>query len=59
MCRPKASGGLGFHHARDVNLAFLSKLGWGLIHTRDELWVQVLRSRDKCGDDLIPHIHYG
>ena len=57
MCQLKLVGGLGLRQARNVNLAFLSKLGWNLIHRRDELWVQALRSCYKCGSDLIPRMH--
>ena len=56
ICQEKKIGGLGLRHARNVNLSFMSKLGWGLIHKRDELWVQVLRSRYNCGADLIPRV---
>ena len=56
VCQPKSAGGLGLRPARVVNSTFLSKLGWGLIHKRDELWVQVLRSKYKCGTDLIPQV---
>ena len=56
ICQPKSVGGLGLRLAQAVNSAFLSKLGWGLIHKRDELWVQVLRSKYKCGTDLIPQV---
>ena len=59
VCHQKTSSGLGLRYAKDVNLAFLSTLGWGLIHNHDELWVQVLRNHCKCGDDLIPRIYYG
>ena len=52
VCRDKNAGGLGLQYARHLNLAFMSKLGWGLIHKRDELWVQVLRSRYRYGTDL-------
>ena len=48
------SGGFGLRHARNINLAFTSKLGWGLIHKRDELWVQVIPSRYNREMDLIP-----
>ena len=56
VCQDKELGGLGLRHARDTNLAFMSKLGWGLIHKWDELWVQVLKSRYKCRFDLIHHL---
>ena len=42
VCKPNKVGGLGHWHAKDSNLTFLSKLGWGLIHHKDELWVKVL-----------------
>ena len=45
VCQNKQLGGLSLRHARNVNLAFMRKLGSGLIHKRDELWVQVLQSR--------------
>ena len=56
VCRPKRIGGLGLQHAKYSNLAFMAKLGWGLVHQRDELWVKVLRSKYGCGEDLIPSI---
>lgn len=61
VCRPKYAGGLGLRHAKYSNLAsssssFLSKLGWGLIHNKDELQVKVLRSRNVCGEDLLPSV---
>ena len=56
ICRPKGASGLGLRHAKLSNLAFLAKLGWGLVHNREELWVQVLRNRYGCGDYLIPNV---
>ena len=43
---------------QEYELAFMSKPGWGLIHERDELWVQVLCSRYNCGSDLILHMNF-
>lgn len=47
-------GGLGIRHAKYSIFAFMSKLGWGLIHNHDKLWVKVLRSKYQCGGDLNP-----
>ena len=55
ICQNKKIGGLGLHHIRNVNLAFMSKLGWGFIN-KDKLWVHVLRSRYNCGFYLIPRV---
>ena len=48
---------MGLRHARDVNLAFMSKLGWRLIHSRDDLWVNVLISHRHCGSNLLPRVN--
>ena len=56
VCKPKKAGGLGLRYAKDSNIALLSKLGWSLIHNRDELWVKILRSRYGCGNDLLPSV---
>ena len=32
------------------------KLGWRLINEKDSLWVRVLRSKYKCGADLMPTV---
>ena len=53
MCHPKGAEGLGLRHAKTSNLAFMSKLGWGLIYNRDDLWVKVLRGKYSCGSNLI------
>ncbi|XP_054778184.1 uncharacterized protein LOC129286191 [Prosopis cineraria] len=33
------------------------KLGWSLVKKKDEFWVRVIRSKYKCGDDLILKIY--
>ena len=35
LYRPKKSGGLGLRHSRDVNVAFMMKISWGLVQQRD------------------------
>ena len=56
ICKPKTAGGLSLRYTKDSNLAFMTKLGWNLVQNRDELWVKVLRSKYKCGSDLIPSV---
>lgn len=34
----------------------MMKLGWGLLNNRDALWARVLRSKYKCGVDLLPTV---
>lgn len=48
----KAADGLGIRHLRESNRAFMMKNAWSLTNQRDELWVEVLRSKYKCGGDL-------
>ncbi|RYR01851.1 hypothetical protein Ahy_B06g080712 [Arachis hypogaea] len=31
-------------------------VGWGLVEKRDSLWVKVLRTKYKCGNDIMPDI---
>ncbi|KAF7841372.1 ribonuclease H [Senna tora] len=56
VCKPKGSGGLGVRHMRFQNAAFMTKLGWRLVNQRDDLWVRVLRSKYRCGDDILPDV---
>jgi hypothetical protein len=45
FCIPKALGGLGLRKMKDVNLAFLAKLGWKLLTGADSLWVSQLSGK--------------
>ncbi|XP_043719471.1 uncharacterized protein LOC122667252 [Telopea speciosissima] len=45
MCRPKASGGLGFRKSEHHNQALLLKLGWRLITEPTSLWAKVLKAK--------------
>lgn len=56
VCRPKKWGGLGLRTARSINQASLIKAGWDLTSRREDLWVQVVRAKYKCGKDIIPTI---
>ena len=40
------------------NKAYMMKLGWKLMNRRDDLWVKVIRSKYKCGNDLVPVIDH-
>ena len=37
----------------------MSKLCWNMVSRRDDLWVRVLRSKYRCGMDLLPVIDHG
>ena len=54
--RPKEEGGLGFRKAREVNLACMMKLAWGLVVNPERLWVKVIRNKYGLGEDMIPNI---
>ncbi|CAN1807597.1 Putative ribonuclease H protein At1g65750 [Linum perenne] len=45
VCRSKAQGGLGLRKARELNLAYLMKLGWAFIKDPSRLWVRVMTSK--------------
>ncbi|XP_054801608.1 uncharacterized protein LOC129305663 [Prosopis cineraria] len=57
VCKPKINGGLGLRHAHLQNKAFMMKAGWGLIHNKEALWARVIRSKYKCGRELIPQVN--
>ena len=45
VTKPKALGGLGIHAMRQLNSAFLAKLGWRVLHEPDSFWVRVLHAK--------------
>ncbi|CAN1159681.1 Putative ribonuclease H protein At1g65750 [Linum perenne] len=45
ICRPKNQGGLGLRKARELNQAYLMKLGWEILNQPDKLWVRVMTSK--------------
>ncbi|CAN1804498.1 Putative ribonuclease H protein At1g65750 [Linum perenne] len=45
VCQPKAWGGLGIRSSKEMNLAFLMKLTWGMIKDKEALWVKVLKTK--------------
>lgn len=57
LCTPKDWGGLGLRAARTINQTSLMKAGWHLINAREDLWVRTIKSKYKCGGDLIPRIN--
>ena len=56
MCNPKEIGGLGFRKSKEVNLAFIMKLTWGLVSKPETLWVRVMRSKCGCIEGIVPDI---
>ncbi|CAN1126735.1 Putative ribonuclease H protein At1g65750, partial [Linum perenne] len=45
VCQPKDCGGLGIRSAKEMNLAFLMKLTWGMIKEPGTVWASVLRTK--------------
>lgn len=45
ICIPKSTGGLGLRRTRDVNMAFITKLGWQLCTELERMWVKLIWSR--------------
>lgn len=46
VTKPKELGGLGLRSAKDMNMAFLAKLGWRFINSeKDALWVRILAAK--------------
>ncbi|KAF7843708.1 putative ribonuclease H protein At1g65750 family [Senna tora] len=41
---------------KSQNMAFMAKLGWGLIHNDGALWSRVIRSKYGCGGEIIPKV---
>ncbi|KAH1060916.1 hypothetical protein GYH30_004410 [Glycine max] len=54
--KPKLDGGLGLKCSRQVYSAFMMKLGWVFCNRRDSLGFQIVRSKYKCRDAIIPII---
>lgn len=42
-----------------LNTISMMKVGWDLIHYREDLWVRIVRSKYGCGSDVIPKINSG
>lgn len=56
ICQPKELGGLSLRTARNINHASLVKAAWDLTTKQEDLWVEVVRSKYKCGKDVLPII---
>lgn len=39
-----------------LNQAYMLKLAWQLITEKDKLWVQVVRAKYNCGNQMLPKI---
>lgn len=45
ICTQKLLGGLDFRKFCDINIAFITKLGWKMCVGPTRLWVQLVRSK--------------
>lgn len=57
ICKPKLEGGMGIKNMYAFNQALIMKLAWGPITKPNALWVQILRAKYNCGQDVLPIIH--
>lgn len=58
FCLSRKNGGLGFRNLHDFNKALLMKLDWGLMSNNEALWVNVIHSKYKCGNNVLPDLGY-
>ena len=56
VSKPRSSRGIGIRHERDVNYAFMMKIGWGLVEKKYSLWVCVLGYKYNYGNDILPEV---
>nr|KYP62996.1 Putative ribonuclease H protein At1g65750 family [Cajanus cajan] len=56
ICTPKLDGGLGLRSSRVLNSLFCMKNCWQICTHPEKLWVQVVRSKYNCGNDLLPFV---
>lgn len=56
LCQPKDVGEFGLRPTRMVNIFYMMRVGWALCAYRDDLWVQILRTKYECGDGIVPII---
>ncbi|CAJ2638086.1 unnamed protein product [Trifolium pratense] len=57
ICRPKDQGGLGIRNVHLYNKSLLMKVAWNMLASPSAFWVQVLKSKYKCGTDSIPNVN--
>lgn len=57
VSRPKQYGGLGVIKARDTKLAFMMGSNWRLCTCNDAIWTSIIRSKYKCGEDMVPRVN--
>ena len=58
ICQPKCNGGLGLQTSKEANQAYLMKGGWELSSRKNDLWVQIIRSKYRCGNSTIPNMGF-
>ena len=54
ICKPKKEGGLGIRKVRLMNEALLVKVAFKMLVEKDSFWVEVIRNKYNCGDDILP-----
>ena len=55
LCKPKSLGGLGFRLFKDINGAFLAKLGWKIASGEKNLWTKLLIAKYLKEESFFQH----
>ena len=45
MTKAIETGGLGIRNMRNMNIAFMAKLGWRFLNAANDLWARVLQTK--------------
>lgn len=53
VTRLNGEGGLGLKNTRNLNVAFLAKLGWRVVREKERPWAQVITKRYMKKDDCM------
>lgn len=56
ICLPKEWGGLSLRSARNINKVSLMKATWDLTTKKNDMWVNVVRTKYRCGREGIPNM---
>lgn len=52
ISKPKPLGGLVPREAKNINQTAMLKLNWNWVNNMNDVWVQLIRSKYGCGNDL-------
>lgn len=58
ITKPKDIGGLSIRNLKDMNLAFLSKLGWRIINDDRSLWTRAITDKYMKGINSLQNINW-